>query len=539
MNFSRKAKLQSNFAVLTLIVVGLVLILNVLGYQWFYRWDLTKNQKFSLAPATKTILKNLDDVVNVKVYFSEKLPPQYLETAQGVKDVLVEYQNFSHGQIKITYIDPKDDTVLQAEANNLGIPSVRFNIMERDQFQVSQGFLGLAVVYGDKKEVLPVIEDVNNLEYKLTAAVKKVTTNKINRIGFVQGHGETPIDESAPGKRNLIKEFLSQQFEVVAVDTKNGDEINDNINTLVVAGPKDALADRELYVIDQFLMKGKSVLFLLDGVVIDDGLNARQNNSNVEKLLANYGINLDKNLVLDASNDFVSFNDGRSTFFVLYPFWVKALKNNFDKNSVLVNQLETVLLPWTSSLNINKDIVGNNQISELIKSSDKSLVQSDKFNLDPTQQFIEQFSTATNLQQYLLAVAVNGKFNSYFKGKSTPAKDIPTVDKSPQIQSASVIDSTDKGRIIVVGDSDFISEGLVGRSQNNLVFFQNLLDGLSQDQDLIAIRSKGLSDYPIKEVADSQKTTIRFINIFGVTILLAVLGGVRFFIRRRAKVALV
>ena len=101
MQISRKTKHQSNLALSTIIIIGIIIVVNIIGYKFFYRLDLTENKEFSVSAVTKSTLKNLDDIVNVKVYFSKKLPPQYASVAQEVKDVLEEYQNYSKGKLNM------------------------------------------------------------------------------------------------------------------------------------------------------------------------------------------------------------------------------------------------------------------------------------------------------------------------------------------------------------------------------------------------------------------------------------------------------
>ncbi|MFH1565563.1 MAG: GldG family protein [bacterium] len=547
MNFSKKTKLKSSLFVWSLIIVAVIIAINIVSYKIFYRIDLTQNKEFSISSITKSTLKNLDDTIDVKVYFSEKLPPQYIGVAQEVKDILDEYQNYSRGKLQISFIDPKDNEDLQKEAQELGIPQLQFNTLEKDQFQITQGYLGLVIIRGEKNEVLPVIEETSNLEYKLTAAIKKVVANQIGKIGFTTGHGEAPVWPQYPGEKSMLGDLLSEQFDLTSVDTTNGEAISGDIDTLVINGPKQAFTDRELYLVDQFLMKGKNIFFMVDGVTVDQNLMSVPNDTNLEKLLSTYGIDLQKNLVLDISNEVLHFNDGRSMFGFManYPFWVKARGENFDKSSVIVNQLETLLFPWASSVSVNKDVIGDNTFSELVLSSEKSWEQKENFDLNPSQNFAP---SPDDLYKRTLVAAVNGKFKSYFDGKEIPAKEISGEEESSSIISEeadtdsteivdedAVINSTDGGRIVVAGDSDFITSAVIGRSQNNLIFFQNVIDVLTQDENLVAIRAKGSNDRPIKELTESEKNWIKFINILGVSVLVVVIGVGRAVVRRKGR----
>jgi gliding-associated putative ABC transporter substrate-binding component GldG len=542
-------KLKSNFIISAGVLFVILIIVNVIGYKKFYRIDLTQNKEFSITDATKSTLKNLDGDVDIKFYLSEKLPLQYMNVSQEVKDILDEYRNYSRGKMRIFFIDPKDDTTLKTEAQELGIPQMQFNVMEKDEFQITQGYLGLAIIYGEKNEVLPFIEDSKNLEYKLTSAIKKVVATSIGKVGFTVGHGEPEVQPQY-GESGMLWELLSQQFNVVQVDITSGDVIAEDIDTLIINGPTEAFTDRELYVVDQFLMKGKNILFLIDGVVVDQNLVSTSNDTNLEKLLAGYGINFEKNLVLDVSNEVLHFNDGRSIFGFMsnYPFWVKAKRENFDQGNVIVNHLETLLFPWVSSMSINKDITPDNSFSEIVQSTEKSWEQKETFNLDPTSQFSP---SEDSLHKRVLAASISGKFSSYFTGKEIPLKESSsaeaTEDKEVEteeeadesaieiVSEGAIVNSTESGRIIVVGDSDFIDTGTVQRAQNNLIFFQNAIDVLTQDESLVSIRAKGSNDRPIKELDEKERNWIKFINILGVSILVLIIGVGRSIVRKRGN----
>ena len=122
------------------------------------------------------------------------------------------------------------------------------------------------------------------------------------------------------------------------------------------------------------------------------------------------------------------------------------------------------------------------------------------------------FAPSNGQRQLTLAVSVFGNFNSAYDGSKTG-----------------------DSRLIVVGDSDFVKDGFARNNPDNLVFFQNLVDSLSLDEDLINIRSKGITDRPIKELSDGEKAAIRYLNIFGLTIAVVLFGMIRYYMRRRSR----
>ena len=521
MKLSRKIKQQSNLTVTVIIVLAILVVVNILGGMVFHRFDLTENKTYSLSKTTKQSLKSLDDLVTIKVYLSKELPNRLLVLRQEVVDFLSEYENVSGGKIKVQFTDPQGDSQAEQEAMMYGIPPLQFSVQEEDKFQVSSGYIGLAVVYSDKSESIPVISSLENLEYDLTTAIYKVSQTQIPTIGFLTGHGEISLMEEA----EVVQKELEKLYQVMEVDITDGSFIDQSVQTLVIAGPKEELSERELFIIDQFLMSGHSVLFLVDQVDIGDNLMASVNQTGLEKLLEHYGVRVNNDLVMDSSNEIASFRTTQGGFYVNYPFWIKARRDFFDLENPVVNKLEAISLPWTSSVELILEKTGENKISELIKSTPKSMLQSDPFNLDPQQPFEV---VPEELTQSTLAIAVSGKFNSYFNDKEPPM-----VEEEGVSVSENVISQTDNGRIIVLGNARFMNNQFIQQFPYNLVFLQNAIDSLTLDESLISIRSKQPTNRPLEEVSKEKKMALRYVNVFGVTVLVVLLGLIRFVIRKR------
>lgn len=502
--FNNKIKQKTDFGITVIIIIGIVAVLNFFSYQIFHRWDLTQNKDYSISQVSKQTAGKLDDAVNIKAYFSGNLPSQYVSLPQEVKDILDEYANYSNGKIRVEFIDPKDDETIAQELYMQGIPQLQFNVLEKDKYQVVKGYLGILVQYGGKSEPIPVIEGTSDLEYKITSAIKKVTSKEIAGVGFVSGNQTLSADQEI----NIAYQKLREIYDVSAVDLKSQKEIPAGIKTLIIAGPKEKFADDELKIIDAFLMKGGSIILLADGVKVGQGLAAEPNDIGLNKLLENYGLKLNNDLVIDASNGVASFNQGYVTFSSNYPYWPKVLKENFDKNNAAVANLESLMLPWASSIDVNAEKLKDNKIYYLARSSADSWKESGSFNLNPQQQLNPQGKKG----QFNLAVEVAGKFTSaYGKGE------------------------TANSHIIIVGDSDFIGNNFAQGNPNNLVFFQNLVDSITVDEDLINIRSKGVTERPIKELTDGEKAAVRYLNIFGLTLLVVAFGLFRYYMRRRNR----
>ncbi|MFH0854458.1 MAG: GldG family protein [bacterium] len=521
MNFNRKTKQGINVLYTAIIIGGILILINYIASAVFFRIDITQNNDYSVSKISKDTVRNLDDIVNIKGFFSKQVPPNLISIKQDVKDIIEEYKNYSNGKIKVNYVDPKDDEELAKEAKNLGIPELQFSSLEKDKYEVSTGYLGLAIIYGTKKEVIPVVDDTQNLEYELTSAIKKVMQKDDFTVAFLKGHGELDKESDI----SLASQQLGKLYNVVAADTTDGSLIPENIDTLIIAGAKEEFTDREKYAIDQFLMKGKSLLILQENINVGEMLQTTVNKNGIGAMLEHYGVKINNNFILDPSCEMASFSNGFLPFWTTYPFWPKIIKKGFNADSVIVSKLESITFPWTSSVELVEKNLGEKKAVKLISSTDRAWTQDSSHNLNPQQNF-----ETTNQGIKDVAVFISGKFESYFNDKNKPVSGETQQKEEPEF-----ISETTYGRLLVVGDSDFMTDQFLKRFNYNMLFFQNAVDALTMDETLIQIRSKGISDRPIKELSDAARSSIKFFNIFAITILVLLAGILKYFLRKRTK----
>jgi gliding-associated putative ABC transporter substrate-binding component GldG len=501
MNLNKFFK-KTDLSLTIIIVVGILVVLNFFSYNIFYRFDLTQNKDYSLSKASKETAAGLKDIVSVKAYFSADLPSQFLNLRQEVGDILDEYVNYSGGKIKVEFINPKADEATAQELYSAGIPELQFNALEKDKYQVINGYLGMLIKYGEKSQAIPVIEETKDLEYKITSAIKKLTSQEIANIGFWQGNGAAKTAEEVSAAYGKLGEIYKVSLVNFAADKK----IPAGLNTLIIIGPKEKFTDGELKALDAFLMGGGSLVVLVDGVNVEQGLSANKNDLGLNKILESYGVKLNQNLALDVNNGMASFSQGFVTFSVNYPYWPKVIKSGFDQNNPAVSSLESLILPWASTIDVISDKIKETKVSYLAVTSSQAVAVADNFNLQP------QGEVKGGVKgKYNLAVSLTGKFISPFNQASIKP-----------------------GRLILAGDSDFIKDGFLQNYPDNLVFFQNIIDGLISS-DLISIRAKGVTERPIKEVSESVKAAVRYGNIFGLTIIVMLFGVVRYFLRKKTR----
>jgi len=288
---------NTNALISVILLFGIIVVINLISSKLFVRVDLTKDKVYTLSDSTKTILNGIDENIRIKAYFSSNLPAHLLSLRNQVKDIMEEYKAYSGGKIRIEFYDPKDSKEANEKAKRLGIPKVRISAIEEDKREVLSVYLGLAVMYENKKEIIRTVRDVRNIEYRITSAIKKVTTEKIPTIGFITNNGCKTTDN---GLSSIVKK-LKENFSVSDIAFTEGQKVPDRYDTVIAAGPVKAFSPRQVYELDQFLMRGKSIIFLLDSMKLrKDKLTAiNLKTGMLARALSLYGVRLGKNLVID------------------------------------------------------------------------------------------------------------------------------------------------------------------------------------------------------------------------------------------------
>ena len=160
-------------------VLVILIILNLISRNWFGRLDFTKEKMYTLSESSRSVVAKIDDLMTMKVYFSGNLPWQYGNNRRFLQDILEEYAAFSRGNIRFQFYKPGENEELEQEAQQAGIQPVQLQVIENDKMEVKRVFMGLAIIYQDEKEVIPVIQTTTGLEYDITTKIKRlVETNK-------------------------------------------------------------------------------------------------------------------------------------------------------------------------------------------------------------------------------------------------------------------------------------------------------------------------------------------------------------------------
>lgn len=540
MSYQNKFKSRTMSLTSVFLLVGILIFLNILSYRMFLRVDLTERKEYTISDATKNLLGELDDLINITAYFSKDLPSYHSAIRTQVQDILAEYQAYSNNKLKIQYVDPGKDDELKMKLARMGIPEVPLGEIKRDKQVVSMGYMGIAIQYGDKGEVIPFVPNINNLEYDLSSAILKVreTTDRV-----VMWIGEQLSNNQDPNAYSALHDELNKNFVVRPMPPDKVTEIPARTNIVVVDGSLD-LPPRTLYAIDQYLMRGGNAIFLTDGIQIaqEQGLSAIKATQSIHPLLEHYGIAVEDALVVDRRHAQAMFSSGYVRFRLPYPLWPMIGAKGFNQNIPSISQLESLVLPWTSPLKIYQEKSPGLTISDLVKTSEVSWLMKAPFDLNPQQNWDV---TKDDLVQSVLAVECRGTLNSYFENKPIPEMPLePGQSFSAPQDEPEKINSTENARFLVVASTRFVNNQFLSMFGENLIFFQNVIDSMALGDHLIGIRSRIVMNRPIEfgtndeSKIESIKTRYKVMGIALMPLVVIGFGFIRMLVRKRKKAIL-
>ncbi len=464
------------------------------------RLDLTADRVYSLSSASVKLVRQLPEPVAITLYASSELPPEAEVAYRDVRDKIVDYQAVSRGRVKAIVRrsgNSPEDAQKIAEA---GIQVVQFNVLRQDELQVKQGHLGLTVEYQDQRESMPFVGQTTDLEYQLTSLIRKVSSDKRKKVGFILGDkARSPVDPLNMGAGQddgylAWQSGLREQYEVEELVVDGRDKIPADTDVVIIAGFTDKVSTDTIPAVAKFLKGGGSVLALVDAVDVDQlTLQVEPVKNALTDFVADQGLVVEEKLVFDMeSNQSVALGAQQSQFLVPYPFWLRA---GPASEHAVVRGLGSVTLPWAQPVRIKKDA---DKVEPLLTTTQFAGVQEKIFNLAPQ---AEMQVNPGDLQEYTLAAA----------------RQVPGG-----------------GRLVVVGNSAFLTDKFLagGRSENGF-FGLNAVDWLAQDLSLSQIRSKAAQSRLLVFSSEAVRDLVRYFNLIMVPLLVALVGVARMAGRRR------
>ena len=235
-----------------LLLFTMLFLFNAISNNYFFRLDLTDNKMYSLSASSKSVVKQVDDLLAMKVYFSDDLPGEYANNRRYLQDLLEEFEAISDGNIRFEFFRPEDDQNIEQEAQKAGIMPVQMQVVENDKMEVKRVLMGMVILYEDKKEVLPVIQTTTGLEYEITTKIKKLVETNKPVIGIA-------VLESQSDQFQTIRNVLNQRYSVRPINF--AEKISSDINAVLMGGVSDSLSSEENKNLIEYLERGGN-LFL-------------------------------------------------------------------------------------------------------------------------------------------------------------------------------------------------------------------------------------------------------------------------------------
>ncbi len=475
-----------------LIVAGILILVNILSDNFFLRLDLTADHRYTLSKATRNILKNLDEPVTVTAYFSKKVPNELAKTKRDFKEMLVEYNNISKGQVVYEFLDPSSDEEMEQKATSAGIQPRIVGVREKDQMTQQKVYVGALVSMGEESEAIPFMQPGAAMEYALSSAIKKISVKDKPRIGLIQGHGEPSI--SAFPQALAMLDILYRSEPVTLSDTVNSLQ---QYKTVALIAPTDSIPGSHFAQLDQFLANGGNLFVGINRV--EGNLNVARGlsvNTGLETWLMNKGLVVENNFVVDSrcAPIQVRQQQGMFTFSSQVQFPYIPIIGKFADHPI-TKGLEAVLLPFASTVYYSGDTTKT--FTPLIQTSDMSGSLPSPVYFDVSKQWSQADFPMKNL-------TVGGLLTGNIVGQQF-------------------------SRIVLIGDGDFGVNGegdqVRQQSPDNISLLVNSIDYLSDDTGLIELRTKGVTNRPLDQIEDGKKAFLKYLN-FLLPILLIVIYGI-------------
>ena len=501
---NRKDKYKS-FQFGSYLLISITVLISILGTRIPGRLDLTQDRIYTLSEGTKNNVKSLNDIVNISLYYSE-LPAQYSPILRETRDLLRDYQKISNGKINVKISKLSNNANDEQEAVSLGIAPIQFNTLGQEKFESQKGYLGLVVSYAGKNEAIPFISSTGDLEYQLTSFIKKLTSKDKKKVGFLSGHEE----KSVYSDYGALNNELQKQYEIVPISINEEEEdfaIDKDVKVLIIASPKTKISEKSQEVIKRYLSQGGSLFILAEGYDVDpQTLVTQESLEDFSWLLGDFDVKINKDFVYDLQlSETISYGgDQGFTVLTSYPLWVKSITK--QDVPAITFKINSVSLPWVSSISSGES-KKDYEIKKLLETSPNSGLLHNPVSLTPDQTF-----SRDNLRTATLAIAIE---NEKVQG------DEASEEK--------------KGNIVLVGDSDFLVDGILNRSPENLVFGINSISWLTQEESLASIKIKERVFDNLVFKSDSDPLLIKYGNLALAVTAPLLFGLIRNVKRKRLK----
>ena len=552
---------KNNLKQLFYIVVAL-LTLQVIGSFIFYRFDLTKDKRYTLSPASLKILKKVKNPLSIKVYMQGELPADFKRLQLETKQILEEFQAYNN-DVFFEFVDPlenqEESMPLIKELYRKGLTPINITVDDKGKQSQAMVFPWAIATYDNKEVTIPLLKNqmgtsttqkiigsVQHLEYSFSDAFDKITQEKQKKVAIIKGNGEL--------KEAFIAKFLLQVRERYFIAPFTLDSVAKNpsktlqslqeYDLAVIAKPTEPFSESEKQVIDQYLMRGGKAIWLLDPVVAEmDSLYnpsgaslALARNLNLNDMFFKYGVRINPDLIKDEQGtpiQLASGEPGSATRFQQFNWKYAPLLVPTSKHPIVKN-LGGIKFDFASSIDTLK-----NGIKKTV------LLQSSPYSKrigTPAAIHLASVSETNSPTDYPntgnvpMAVLLEGSFHSVFE------------NRVKAFEQSNFLTTSTPTKMIIVSDGDMLRNQLdknqlpvelgydqrSGNLYDNKDFLMNSVNYLLDDNGLINIRSKDL-ELPLldKEKVYANYSSTQMLTIGLPMLFLGIFGFFFTYLRKR------
>ena len=526
-----------------LLYFSCLIVLALISFFFFFRIDLTSDKRYSISEQTKTLMRNTDAPLKVVVYLDGDLNPGFQRLKKSTAELLDELSVYSNQNIEIEYENPSlADTPAQREKKYAELQMrglLPTAVYERDKEGKSIQkviFPWIEITYNGKKVQVCLLKNIlgnsgeenlnisiENLEFEITDGIRRLVNRDVSKIAFLEGHGELAESETYD-----ISKTLSKYFQIDRGIIANNATILDNYKVIIIAKPTKPFSESDKFIIDQYIMHGGRVLWLLDGVRVSKenlsiaGLSpAIELDLNLNDQLFRYGVRINPVLLQDVQCTSIPVNIAPANAtpqFEPSPWYFAPLLLTSPEHPVTRN-ITQVRSEFCSGI----DIVGDNkQVKSqlLLATSDNTHILAAPTTIDLSQKIKPNDKTYFNVEYVPVAVAMEGNFESDFANRMIPkglTNTVPIRKLSLNTRQIVVADGGIIRNETILKDSTSVPLGFdryMNQQFGNKDFILNAVLYLADNDGWMQLRSRTLKLRLLnKKITNDDKLTWQLVNV--------------------------
>ena len=533
------------------LLVGLLLI-NFLGNQFYQRFDLTQDKRYTLTNTTHSVLDKVDNVLSIKVYLEGDFPAEFKRLQIETKQFLEELRAVN-SNVRIQFINP--DSFREDLIKKGFIPS-RLTVEEEGKLSEAIIFPWAEISYKKKGYLVNLLPNSNansqdeqlqnaieSLEFSFASAIKNISRKNKQKIAVIAGNGELEDIYLYSFLKDVGSKYGLSKFTLDSVLTNPQKTLRDltSFDLAIIAKPTLKFSDNEKLTLDQFIINGGKTLWMIDNVQADQDsllqtgkMLAYPRDLNLTDLLFAYGVRINTTLIKDsyaAKIPLATGNVGNKTQFQYLPWTFHPLVNG-NANHPITKNIRPVRLQFTTQIDTLKN---NIKKTPLLATSLLSGKLGTPNFVDLKSIVDDQNTDAFKSGKQLTAVLLEGEFNSAYKNRIKPFNTSLFKAQSAANKMVVIADGDiGKNQVLKNQPYDLSTDKWTQETFGNKEFLLNTVDYLLDDDGLINLRNKSLKINMLdKQKAFEERSFWQFFNVLLPLIILAIFGFFFNYIRKR------